>query len=265
MVVVVVLMLTSTVFPLSPIDTWHHLARLDWVERGGVYATMSISIAFHEFGHALAAHRRAGLTGSVHLRLSALVIPLVYVRWDDLSRISNRDRLWVSLAGIRYQGATGMGRQTNRRRVRRLFDSRVDGRPRYKLEEVTPSAMTSEAETIRIDEIVAHMESLVFTADAKIDRKHSELLDGVPAIRMDASAIAGTLQLWVDPATGTPLRYTLRASLPLLVSAEIKCEFRSSDVGLGFPARRTHDIRIRIPFKGARLQSEVQFSDWTRQ
>jgi hypothetical protein len=150
-------------------------------------------------------------------------------------------------------------------RVRRLFDSRVEGKPRYKVQEVIPSSMTSEAETIRIAEIVAQMESLVFTADAKIDRKDSELLDGVPAIRLDASAIAGTLQLWVDPATGTPLRYTLRASLPLVVSAEIRCEFRRSDAGLGFPARRTHDISIRIPFKGARLQSEVQFSDWVRQ
>ena len=28
--------------------------------------------------------------------------------------------------------------------------------------------MTSEAETIRIDEIVAHMESLVFTADGGV-------------------------------------------------------------------------------------------------
>jgi hypothetical protein len=105
MIVVIVLMLTSTFFPLGPMDTWHHLARLDWVERGGVYAAMSISIAFHELGHALAAHRRVGLTGSVHLRLSALVIPSAYVRWNDLSNISDRDRLWVSLAGVRYQWA----------------------------------------------------------------------------------------------------------------------------------------------------------------
>ena len=105
MVVVVALMLTSTVFPLSPIDTWHHLARLDWVERGGVYAAMSISIAFHEIGHALAAQRHTGLIGSVHLRLSVLVIPSAYVRWDDLSRLSDRERLRVSLAGVRYQWA----------------------------------------------------------------------------------------------------------------------------------------------------------------
>ena len=185
--------------------------------------------------------------------------------WTEALRHIKAQQAWAAKETDEAVVTEGRSGERKTFRVKRLFDSRVDGRPHYKLEEVTPSSMTSEAETIRIDEIVAQIESLVFTADAKIDRKDSELLDGVPAIRLEASAIAGTLQLWVDPATGATLRYTLRASLPLLVSAEILCEFRSSDVGFAFPVRRTHDIRIRIPLKGARLRSEVRFSDWVRQ
>jgi len=97
------------------------------------------------------------------LLLVLLLVSLVPQAWS-----SQADPLWTeALRHIKAQqewaaeetdeAVVTEGRSGERKtfRVSRLFDSRVDRRPRYKLEEVTPSSMTSEAETIRIDEIVA--------------------------------------------------------------------------------------------------------------